>query len=183
MSTSSSPVKLKAGSTQEIVIDASDPDGDPLTYIWGTDYGAVTGSGNTASFTAPDGACTAITNLDIGDGKGHTVSVKCYFSVYKDNQKPPEPDTNAPPTITSLVAEPDAVRAWSKSTITAAATDVDEDSLTYTWTTSDGGFQSQSGNVAVWLAPHTARISTVTVAVSDGKNPAVTKSIVIPVVE
>lgn len=177
-----SPVRIPVSSTQQIVVAASDPDHDPLTYTWAADNGTVSGSNERTTFSAPATPCNAVVTVQVSDGKGLTASGKCYFTVYKGNDPPPpDPDQNQAPVIVSVIANPDAVDVDGTSVITAVATDADGDQLSYTWVANGGGVQSQSGNTITWKAPSIAGSCSVTVFVSDGNNPAVSKSVAISV--
>lgn len=180
--TAAEPVRIQIGRTQTLVVAATDPDKDKLTYTWSTDNGQVTGNSSSAVFTAPQNACSSIVTVKVSDGNSHTVSAKCCFTVYKvDEPDPPDPPVNEPPVISSLSATPNSVKVSETSTLTAVATDPDGDELTYSWSVSGGSIQSSSGSTAVWKAPSTAKGCTVTVSVSDSNNPAVTKNVAITV--
>jgi LmbE family N-acetylglucosaminyl deacetylase len=62
--------------TSSISVTANDPDGDPLTYVWTTNGGSVTGTGATATFTPPriTSNTTFTVTVTIGDGRGGSVS-------------------------------------------------------------------------------------------------------------
>jgi hypothetical protein len=176
--TSASPIKIKLGAGQHIVVAASDPDNDPLTITWTVDKGQIVGNGTDADFTAPQTTCNAIVNVRVSDDHNHTVSAQCYFSVFKENEEePPPPEQNDPPVISAVIADPSEVDLEGTSSITAQATDPDGDPLVYSWICNGGSVQSQNNNSVIWKAPNAARTCTVTVSVSDGNNPAVTKSV------
>ena len=80
-------------------------------------------------------------------------------------------DTNQPPTISDLSADPPSVDIDQSTTITCIASDEDEgDTLTYTWTKNGGTFEgSTSGSTIIWKAPSTEGNYTVTCEVSDGE--------------
>ncbi|MEN6371001.1 MAG: PA14 domain-containing protein [Armatimonadota bacterium] len=179
---SADPIRIQTDRTQQMVVAATDPDGDKLTYTWSVDNGRLAGTDVDYEFTAPSAVCNAIVTVVVNDGHNHTASAKCYFTVYKQNTpEPPNPNENDPPVITSVTADPSAVDVNGTSTVTAVATDPDGDDLTYTWVATGGSVQSQNGNSAVWKAPEAAGSCTMTVFVSDGVNPAVSKAAAISV--
>ncbi len=180
--TSNDPVKIPVGAKQHIVVAASDPDKDPLSYSWSTTNGAITGSGAEADLSAPATPGTVIVTVKVSDDHKHTVTADCCFTVYKPNTPPPPPPpTNDPPVISSLVANPALVEKGGVSTITATVSDPDGDPLVYSWTCDGGLIESENGNVIVWKAPDTAMGCNITVSVSDGHNPAVSDSVSITV--
>ena len=77
-------------------------------------------------------------------------------------------NTNNPPMITSLTANPAFVSFGGTSTLTCLASDVDGDSLTYVWS-ADSGVITGNGSSAVWVAPAIAGTTIVTCKVSDSK--------------
>jgi len=74
---------------------------------------------------------------------------------------------NAPPTISSLTADPSSVRLGGTITFTAEAFDPDGDTLTYSWNAT-GGSISGSGETVSWKAPSSVGTYTVACSVSDG---------------
>lgn len=180
--TASSPVRIPVNGKQKLTVSASDPDNDTLTYTWSVNQGKLVGTGQEVEFTAPATPCNATVEVKVSDGHNHTATAQCCFVVFKaDEPDPPDPGKNDPPVINSLVANPASVDVNGTSTITVNATDPDGDPLSYSWTANGGSIQSESGNTAGWKAPAYKGSCTITVAVSDGKNPAVTKGISIAV--
>lgn len=180
--TTTDPVRIQIDRTQQMVVAATDPDGDTLTYTWTVDNGRLIGTNTDYEFTSPSMSCSAIVTVEVDDGHNHKVSAKCYYAVWKpDTPDPPDPEENDPPVIASVTADPSAVDVSGTSNVTATATDPDGDELTYTWVAAGGVVQSQTGNSAVWKAPETAGSCTMTVFVSDGVNPAVSKAVAISV--
>lgn len=177
--TTSDPIIISPGSKQQISVAASDPDKDPLTYSWSVDNGKVTGTGSTVEFTAPSTACVAMVKVQVNDDHNHKVTAECCFSV-SDGTNPPPPTKNDPPTIDSLIANPDSVDLKGKSTITLSASDPDGDQLTVTWA-ADSGTINPTNNTAEWTAPDVKGSYNITVSVSDGHNAAVTKSVAVSV--
>jgi len=179
--TAGAPIRIQVGRTQTLVVAASDPDKDKLTYTWSVDNGQISGNGVKVTYMAPQNPCSAKVTVKVSDGE-HTVSAACYFTCFKvDEPVPPEPPVNQPPIIVSLVADPSSVKTNEISNLTATATDPEGDTLTYSWSSTGGSIQSTSNNTAIWKAPEQAVGCTITVSVSDGHNPAVTKNVAITV--
>jgi len=76
--------------------------------------------------------------------------------------------TNHAPTITSTSANQTTVNAGWQVTISTVASDIDGDTLTYSYSATGGTITGSSANV-VWTAPTTNGTYTITVTVSDGK--------------
>jgi len=77
--------------------------------------------------------------------------------------------TNTPPTINSLTAEPNRLAYGDNSNLTVVATDVENDDLTYQWSSDYGSFVgSTTSNLATWQAPNSVGNYVVDVEVSDG---------------
>lgn len=174
------PVIISPGATQHVVVAATDPDSDPLTYSWSVDNGRVTGTGAAIDFKAPDSACVAMVKVEVSDDHGHKVSADCCFSV-SDGSNNPDPTKNDSPVINSLIANPDSVDVSGKSTITVDASDPDGDPLTVSWSADSGTLDPKQNNTADWTAPSVKGSYNVIVSISDGHNPAVTKSVAISV--
>ena len=70
-SISMDPVFITVGTTAKITIDATDPEGDPISYIWTVALGDIIGSGAEVRYTAA--FCCVGTNtihLEVKDSKG-----------------------------------------------------------------------------------------------------------------
>jgi hypothetical protein len=68
------PDTVLLGETSTIVVSASDPDGDPLTYVYTSTSGSVSGNGNSATFTAGNTPGEASVNVTVGDDRGGSVN-------------------------------------------------------------------------------------------------------------
>ena len=83
----------------------------------------------------------------------------------KASNNPTEP-ANQPPKITSLVATPDSLNPNELSTIVCLTHDPEGDSLTFTWSTSDGNING-AGAIIEWIAPGYISNQTVTCIIND----------------
>jgi hypothetical protein len=147
---------LPLGSCQ-IVCNATDRDGDELSYGWSANGGAITGEGATVTWTAPGSAGSYNVTVIVLDSCGGGVMKKVTIEVR----------TNRPPTINSLVANANWTTPLGSIQVTCDATDPDGDELSYVWTTT-GGNISGTGAVVNWTAPQEVGICNVTVVVRDG---------------
>ncbi|WP_275900366.1 myxosortase-dependent M36 family metallopeptidase [Pyxidicoccus trucidator] len=127
--TANAGVDIAASELQPVTLSgsASDDDGDSLTYTWvqisGTSVALSGATTATATFTVPDSAGneTLSFRLTVSDGQlstSDTVNVSVNAS-------------NHAPTVT---AAPVTVNERSTATLSATASDVDGDTLTYAWT-------------------------------------------------
>ena len=64
------PASVAPGGTSEVTCVASDPDGDALSYAWTCTGGAISGTGDVATWVAPSTAKTYIVKVGVSDGKG-----------------------------------------------------------------------------------------------------------------
>ncbi len=69
------PVFIRVGTTTTVIVDATDPDGDNLSYSWSVALGDIIGSGNQVRYTAAY-CCVGINtiNVVVKDSKGAKVS-------------------------------------------------------------------------------------------------------------
>jgi len=76
-----SPASVAKGGSTTVVCEASDPDGDTLSYDWTATKGTFSGSGATVTWMAPndDGAYTI--RVTVSDGKGGTAEGTCGITV------------------------------------------------------------------------------------------------------
>lgn len=142
----------------EIKCNASDPDGDTLTYDWSTTGGKFTGTGPTVSWVAPGNYGDYDITVTVKDGKGGITQATITLSVV----------SNLDPVISSLVAAPATVQPKASSTITCVASDPDSAILNYSWKTSDGSITG-AGSTVTWIAPDRKGQFTITVTVDDGR--------------
>jgi len=93
-------------------------------------------------------------------------------------------NTNQPPIISSLSANPPSVDIDQTTTITCFASDPDGDPLTYHWTKNGGAFVgSTSGSSVTWRAPSTEGNYSVECEISDGEGGEDSDSVNIVVTE
>jgi len=151
------PERVLPLGTCQIVCNATDSDGDELSYGWSADGGAITGKGATVTWTAPNSAGSYNVTVIVLDSCGGGVMKKVTVEVR----------TNRPPTINSLVANAVWTTPSGNLQVMCNATDPDGDVLSYVWTTT-GGNISGTGAVVNWTAPQEVGIYNVTVVVKDG---------------
>ena len=138
---------------------AADQDGDSLFYTWSTSGGAISGSGSSILWTAPDSAGTFLLICRVNDTHGAQVSDTLALQVVLS--------INHPPVIGGMTARPRKINLGSGSTITCAASDADSNALTYSWS-SGSGVLSGAGPTVTWTAPGSAGNYYVTCLVDDG---------------
>ncbi len=89
---------------------------------------------------------------------------------------------NRPPAVT-LSCAPCSVMPGGEVSLTATATDADNDPLTYSWSAGQGSFAGAAGEAAArWTAPEDTGPVTIRVEVSDGEGGRVAAAIAVDVV-
>ncbi len=65
------PVFIKVGTTADVIVDATDPDGDGLSYSWTVALGDIIGSGSQVKYTAAF-CCVGVNiiHVEVRDSKG-----------------------------------------------------------------------------------------------------------------
>ncbi|MDX9719951.1 MAG: fibrinogen-like YCDxxxxGGGW domain-containing protein [Myxococcota bacterium] len=167
------PAELFRGSTVNIAVIASDPDGDALRYEWTASAGFVVTAGSipgTATLTAPaesgvSGSITVVVR-DIEDASD-TATAQCTTS------------NNRPPLIRSLTAAPELADPEATVLIEVAAEDEDGDPLSYEWSIDDESWSlTPSTTSAFAIAPNAfGNVATLSVRVSDPSGAFATQSI------
>lgn len=155
----------------QVVCNASDPDGDELSYNWSASEGEVNGDEDTVTWTAPASEGSYSVAVVVTDGHGGEVMDYLAITVRVNN----------PPTIGSLTADAEWTTFSGSVRVTCTASDPDGDHLSYNWTATAGNI-SGTGAVVNWTAPQAAGEYDVTVVVKDDRGSSATKTLPISVV-
>ena len=160
-----SATEVARGESCSISCVASDENTeDVLTYSWSASGGAISGTGNNVTWTAPTTEGSYTVTVTVSDGE-ETVSESCTIQV-----------VNTPPVIANLNASATDVPPEASVTIGCVANDADGDTLTYDWSAT-GGTITGSGNSVSWEAPAAEDTYTVSVTVSDGHGGSASESV------
>jgi hypothetical protein len=151
------PEMVVPSGTCQVVCIASDPDGDALSYNWSASGGSISGGGAAINWTAPELLGSYNVAVRVTDGRGEEVAKQIAIEVR----------ANRAPTIDSLLADIDWTTPSGTIQLTCAASDPDDDVLTYQWTATAGDI-SGTGSVVNWTAPQEVGVYNVTVVVKDG---------------
>ncbi|CAM2005351.1 PKD domain-containing protein [Acanthopleuribacter pedis] len=157
------------GEAATLNVNATDADGDTLTYTWDLGDGN-SATGNPVNHTyASDGSF--FVTVTVEDGRGGRAEERGTILI--------QPAVNRVPVITALTV-PEQGFVGEVTEFSVAAEDADGDSLSTTWTMGDG--TTLEGTVAAhtYAAPGSY---TVNVAVNDGKGGVATREAVIEIVE
>ena len=175
---------LPSGSLH-VACNASDPDGDEISYEWTTSGGSISGMGHEIIWTAPEEVGMYDITVVVKDGYGAEDTKWVKLSVA----------TDTPPIIENLIVTAKEPKYLKKSTtgnynykvgrtkeydIECIVSDTSI-GVSYNWSC-DNGEISGEGYMITWTAPDTPGYFTVTVIVSDVIDNRVSKSIVFYVV-
>jgi hypothetical protein len=172
-----------SGSIQ-LTCDASDPDGDELSYEWTTTGGDISGTGAVVNWTAPQEAGLYNITVIVTDGYGGSDTRTLPASVAPEQ----------PPTIEDLLITKDRyghcyLKKYSGGyyvgkeqmyDIECIVEDVGIE-LVYEWSCT-GGELSGEGSMVTWTAPDASGKVTITVIVSDIAGKMASKNIILDVV-
>ncbi len=136
--------RMRANRGEFIVIEcqATDADGDSLTYSWSATGGELYGAGPVITWGAPLELGTYTITVDVLDDKGGQASGRLTLDVAYNHS----------PIIESLTAEQTTVIFGNSTAITCVASDEDGDRLAYLWTAEAGEISGEGPDV-IWTAP------------------------------
>ena len=163
------PAKVVSNGDAIITCTASDPDSDPLDYIWIAGSGTITGTGAAITWSAPASTGTYMLTCEVSDGLGGTDQENVNVLV------------NNPPVISALTATPMLILPTADSTATCTATDPDNLTLTYNWTASAGNTTVYVPGNMKWTAPASTGAYLISCEVSDGEGGVAQQSVIIGV--
>jgi hypothetical protein len=155
----------------QVMVTASDPDGDELSYNWAASGGEINGGGDTAIWTAPNSEGYYNVTVTVTDGHGGEIMDYITITVR----------ANEPPTVTSLVAGTDWTTPTGSLQVMCTASDPDGDELSYEWATT-GGDISGTDSAVNWTAPQEVGTYDVIVVVRDSHGEEDTEKVSLSVV-
>jgi len=165
----------------QVTCDASDPDGDELSYEWSASGGNITGTGPEVTWTAPQEVGVYNITIVVRDSYGGSDTRTVPISVAPEE----------PPIIEQLLitAEHCYLKKYSggyyvgKEQMYDIECIVSETNieLSYEWSCT-GGELSGKGSLVTWTAPNTTGKVTITVIVSDIAGNMASKNLVLSVV-
>ena len=172
-----------SGSLQ-MACNATDPDGDELSYEWTATEGDISGMGAVANWTAPEEIGIYHVTVVVTDDHGSSDT----------RILPTIVATGQPPIIEALLVTKDRyghcylkTYSWGYKVGKAQKYDIEcivsdtSGEVSYNWSC-DGGELSGEGSMITWTAPNISGSVTVTVIVSDIAGNMMTKNIVLNVV-
>jgi len=168
----------------QVVCDASDPNGDNLTYEWSATGGNISGTGAAVNWTAPQEVGTYNITVVVKNGYGGEDTAFVPLSVA----------LGTPPTIENLIVKgngntylkPDGVagcdyEVYQTKSYNITCNALGTGTLVFNWSCTAGNISGEGSNIT-WTAPSTPNSTsikaTVTVMVSDVTNNSVAKNIV-----
>jgi hypothetical protein len=176
---SSTSTSVTAGSSLSLVATAHDPNaGDTLSYAWSATAGSFSApSAASTSWTAPASTGIQTLTLTLTDSKGLSFSVSLAVNVT------PSPvlgtaqlslSFNNFPQVTSLSASLPRLAVGQTTSVSASVSDLDADSLSYSWSASCAGSFANASSTSAQFTPSALPAGLcnncrVTVSVSDGR--------------
>jgi hypothetical protein len=141
-----------------IYCTAVDKDYDSLDYLWNATAGVINGSGSEVIWTAADSAGLYAIRCVVSDGRGGHDTAEVWIQV----------TDNHVPVISTISGNPNIIDVGESTELTCIASDSDNDSLSYYWSSGYGLFTG-SGATVTWTAPDTVGYYHVNCVVDDGR--------------
>jgi hypothetical protein len=170
-----------SGSLQ-VTCNATDPDGDELSYEWSASGGSITGTDAAVNWIAPEEIGMYGITVVVDDGRGGNATRT--IGLRASNGTPPVIEglnvTAKEPKYLKETTTGYKVGKTKEYHIECIASNTSGE-LVYEWSC-DGGEISGEGSLITWTAPDTEGDVTVTVVVTDVADNIVSKSIILNVV-
>jgi len=173
-SLTANPSPVSAGLPCVLTVEATDPDGDVLSYAWQVSAGQLSGTGATVTWTAPMETGVAHVSVEVSDAHSGKASRSLDIQVTSQTLN------NRNPVITEVTVSPAVVFVGDSAQIEVKAEDPDGDPLTYAWTKSGGTLRGQ-GPAVTWISPNASGDFILSVSVSDGRGGSALRYIAITV--
>ena len=126
----------------EVTCEATDPDGDPLTYTWDAAQGDVYGEGPTIEWGAPTAEGLYRLSVTVEDARGGSADFSTSLRV----------KANSVPEIVTMSANSDWIVPGESVVVSVTTQDGDNDALAYAWSCKAGEFMGE-GTSVLWIAP------------------------------
>lgn len=154
----------------QMVCEATDADGDPLSFTWEASEGEIVGEGESVEWVAPKAEGLFRVSVAVDDGNGGRAEYSTSLRVTQ----------NRAPEFQSMSTIAEWVTPGSSNYIAFSAQDPDGDEVTYEWHATAGELFGQ-GDSVVWLAPEEAGSYRVAVVARDAYGGEATREIPIGV--
>ncbi len=157
---SANPTTVTVGDTVQLNAVGSDPDNDPLTYVWSVSQGKITQNNATATWdTTGVSPGTYNPSVHVSDGRGGTADCSTTVTVNAP------PAVNHPPTC-NATADRTTLLSGETTQIHANGSDPDGDTIQYSWNATAGTITG-SGDTVTYQADGPGA-ATITVNLNDG---------------
>ena len=168
-----------SGSSQ-ITCNATDPDGDTLSYEWTATGGDVSGTGEAVSWTAPQEFGTYSVTVAADDGRGGEATRTIVLTAA---------DVPVIESLNVTASEPKYLKRTATGYKVGKTKEYDivgiasgTGTLSYSWTCTAGEISGE-GALVTWTAPDTTSDVTVTMRVYEGEGNWAEKDIIFKVVD
>lgn len=163
----------------DFTCEASDPDGDNLTYTWTADNGTIRGNGASIKWTSPSSMGKYNISVTVSDGRAGetTATQEVRVLINADGtisaDAPVVLKMSLPSKETVIGAK--RVRIWTASPVECLVEGTDAKNLKYSWTAADGRLQAGMGlsleggtaSKVNWIAPGAGGDFMINVTVTD----------------
>jgi PKD domain/Bacterial Ig domain len=143
VSLTASKTSVQQGEEVEISANASDRDGDRLTYSWNVTGGQLIGIVGSRVTLRTSGARPGVVEVSatVSDQRGASATDRLRIAV--------NPRANHSPAVFSVEPDRTRVRVGETVSVTARASDPDNDELRYSWTSSAGTIRGSGSTIAL----------------------------------